>query len=260
MPSAPYPTIEDCLNAARVRLNDAIQSLGGEVLTDNAVFTLQMVNNAWQKMQNFLLSSGYTGFSRLKDEFIISAIPASVTPDPAVQNYITWAGFYNGSALLSFPVLPQDFISPLKLWERPNQIVNFRLMDQTLNGIPTVAKQSRNILWDWRDDRLCFPGSTIIWDLRLRYMAYLADFTDVVATPTQPVQIMRCLDSFSNFICAEMAGSRGDLDAKSFIAEAQAGAAQIYSRDTAQPKAIAKPAEYGKMADSFTPGNSGGAA
>ena len=47
-PSAPYDQLEVVLFSARVRLNDAIQSIYGDILTDLAAFTPQIVNNAWR--------------------------------------------------------------------------------------------------------------------------------------------------------------------------------------------------------------------
>lgn len=255
----PYDTIETVLATARVRLNDAIQAIGGNTFTDTADFTPVYVNVAWRILQNKLRASGYTGFARLKDDLIISAIPVSASPDPAVQNYITWSGFYNGSTTNAAIVLPQSFMQPLVLWERPNGInANFRQMDQTLNGIPTNGpKQSRNINWDWRNDQLCFPGTTVTWDLRIRCLTFLPDFPvngqgEIITTT--PVPIVDCLSPFSNLIAVEFGRARGDIDTASFAADAELGIAEIYSRNTDQPMAVHKPSEYGTMRNPYTPG------
>ncbi len=181
-----------------------------------------------------------------------------------MQNYITWAGFYDGSTTNTGLILPQEFIAPLVLWERPNQSANslasaqnFRLMDQTLNGIPTNGpKQSRNINWDWRNDQLCFPGTTVVWDLRIRCLTMQPDFPTLngLIVTTTKVPIVDCLDPFSNLIAAEFGSARGDIDSKSFLDRADMGIAAIYSRDTAQPTAMRKTSEYGQMRNSYTPG------
>lgn len=266
MATPPYDTIGDILSSARVRVNDAIQTLGGNTLTDTADFTPVYVNVAWRVLQNKLRAIGYTGFARLKDDLIISALPVSASSDPAVQNYITWAGFYNGSTTNAALVLPQEFMQPLVLWERPNASANgiaaqnFRQMDQTLNGIPTNGpKQSRNLNWDWRNDQLCFPGTTVVWDLRVRCLTFLDDFPvdggGLIVTTT-PVPILDCLDPFSNLIAVEFSRARGDLDTAAFAAAADAGIAALYSRDTNQPTAMHKPSEYGTMRNAYTPGAS----
>src|ERR1700744_5247845 len=143
MPTAPYLTIEDVLNSTRVRVNDAIASLAGDVLTDNADFTLVFVNDGWRKFQSRLLANGYRGFSRLKEEAILSNIPAigDATTDWANQLQLSWT---------STPALPQDFIAPIDLWERPHGYqFGFLLMDRTRDGLPTAPKMARNIVWDW---------------------------------------------------------------------------------------------------------------
>lgn len=263
MATPPYDVIDTVLNAARVRVNDAIVTISGQTMTDNAAFTPVMVNTAWRVLQNKLRAIGYTGFARLKNDLIISGLPASASADPAVQNYITWAGFYDGATTNAAKVLPQEFLSPLVLWERPNQVsnslaspANFRQIDQSLNGIPTNGpKQSRNLTWDWRNDQLCFPGTTVIWDLRIRCLTFLPDFpvsTGSIVGST-PVPIVDCLDPFSALIAVEFCGPRGDIDAKSFMDSADVAIASLYSRDTAQPTAVRTPAEYGPMRTAYTP-------
>lgn len=267
MSVAPYDVLESAIQLARLRVNDMIQTVGGNTLTDTADFTPTIVNaGAWRSLQNRLRSIGYTGFARLKDDLIVSAIPLSLSADPGVNNYINWAGFYNGSAVVTSPVLPQEFLSPLACWERPNQSANglpaqqnFVLMDQCLNGIPTNgAKQSRNITWEWISDEIRFPGSTVVWDLRVRCLTFQPDFplsgnNVIVSTP---IPIMDCLDPFASLIAFEFCRARGDADAQQFSDMANAAIAAIYSRDTAQPMAIRKPSEYGPMRNQYTPGQS----
>lgn len=246
MPTAPYDTIGAVLDATRVRVNDAIAGIGGQTLMNNKDFTLVYVNDGWLKLQEYLLSLGFTGFARLKEEVILSSVPAIENTDWGSQLQLSWT---------STPPLPKDFISPLKLWERPvGYQKGFLLMDQVLNGIPSAPKQSRNIVWDWRNDQINLPGTTVPFDLRMRYMAYLANFTDLTVA-TQPVPIMRCRNAFANFIAAEFSGARGDMDVSGFLSAAKEDASMIYSRDTAQANAIFKPSEYGKMGDAMTPGN-----
>lgn len=259
MPTAPYDPLETALQLARVRINDSINGIGGQILTDTASFTPTMVNaGAWRTLQNRLRAIGYTGFARLKDDLIIPAIPPSGSPDPGVNNYITWAGFYNGSGTASSPVLPQEFVAPLLCWERPSGInANFTVIDQCLNGLPTNgAKQSRNLNWEWINDQIRFPGSTITWDLRLRCLAFQPDFPLSMGNlvTSTPIPILDCLDPFSSLIAYEFCSARGDLDAKVFNDSANMAIAAIYSRDTAQPTAARKPSEYGLMRNPYTPG------
>jgi hypothetical protein len=246
-----------------VRVNDAILNIGGQILTDNAAFTSSIVTGAWRVIQNKLRASGYTGVSWLKQDFFVTGLPASAASDFAVQNWITWAGFYNGSTTDGSLVLPQQFMEPLDCWERPNAAANsipvqvFRPMDRKPNGLPTNAPlQSRNINWDWRNGQLLLPGTTVVWDLRVTCLTYLADFPvgGGSITPTTPVPIIDCLSPFANLIAAEFSNIRGDLDAKSFYAMADQEIAEIYGRDIAQPTAVKKVSEYNSMRGPYTPG------
>lgn len=65
MPSSPYDTLESVLTAARIRVNDAIKAIGGEILTDDAAFTIQTINNAWRRLQA-VLAEANAGGSRTK--------------------------------------------------------------------------------------------------------------------------------------------------------------------------------------------------
>ena len=115
MPSAPTDSVETALNMARVRLNDAIQNLGGDILTDSAPFTLTYVNNAWRRLQELLVNLGFTW---LKPETILRNVPLVTNADPGSQMYISWSECFDGTTTQPGPLLPQDMIAPLVLWER----------------------------------------------------------------------------------------------------------------------------------------------
>ena len=263
----PYDTVIAVLNAAKTRLNDAVETLqptGGKILDNTQPFTQQVVNDAWRKLQEFLAELGYTG---LKAETLFSNVPASVSTDPAIQVYIGYNGYFDGGSIQAAPVLPQNMITPYDLWERAHSASTGLLteMDLVLNGLPSVPKLQWNRQWEWRDDTLYMPGAMVATDIRLRYAAYMADFVDVGATAgpnqtantpwfNQPVPIMRCLDSFADYCCREISIARGDPDgAIAFMASAQANAKLLVGRDTAQPKSIFKASEHGKMRDKYTP-------
>ncbi len=253
MPVAPYDLVQDVLNTARVRLNDAIQSIGGDILTDLAPFTQTAVNAAWRRLQELLVN---LGFARLKVETIFTLVSAVGSADVGSQVWIGWTGYFNGLALSGTPALPQDLIAPLDLWERQSGSgASYAPMDQLLNGLPTVPKQSLNRIWEWRQEAIYMPGALSPTDIRLRYAAFLPDFVDVglVFWYQQPVPIMRSLNSLAWFICSEIAKARGDLDAGGFDQQAVAAAQLIWNRDPMQGKSITKRSEYGKMPDRYTP-------
>ena len=250
MATAPYDPISAMTSAARARLNDMIESQNGDVLTDDQPFTLQMVNNAWRRFQRKLADAGYVS---LEKETILP-LPGMTSADPGVFMWISWTRCFDGTTAQLSPVLPQDLIGPLKLWERATGSgAQFIEIDSILQGLDAVAKQDWNQQSEWRNDAIWMPGANPATDLRIRYAAYYADFTDIQANPNQPVPIMQCLDPFSNYICSEMANSRADLDAATFDAKADEGATLIAQRQSAGPRGIDTSAEFGKMRDARTP-------
>jgi hypothetical protein len=238
---APYPYLEEALNLARTRLNDAIASIGGDILTDTATFTGTMTNGAWRNMQAFLANLGY---SRYKKWFIGLAYPPTAALDPAVMNFLSWTQFFDGVGYrTNVPLLPFDFICPLRVMERQNngavpysagtQTVPFTPMRLMPDGIPECFKRPWNGFFNWENDQLVFPGSTYSMDFKIEYAAYSADFltTDNILgnpnanPPITPanmqVPVMRSESCLANYIAAECASGRDDMDAAPFLAAAE---------------------------------------
>src|SRR5678815_2522414 len=238
----PYSTVMDCLNVAIVRANDAmkqaggapVNQVGGEVIGAQQIFSQTAVNAAWQRFQEYLVSQN---FSRLINTVTLSSVPVVATTDPGVNCYIDWAGYFNGSAVVAAPVLPQDLTTPLRLKERVHGATGvgaeFTPMEYVVNGLTGLTKQPRNYNWAWDNDRLVFPGSTSVMDLDLRYAAFLVDFADGAdAWYDQPVPIMRAQDAFSWYILSEFASARGDMDSASIDAKAEAAALKLLQRES----------------------------
>ena len=254
---APYDTVTTVLNAARTRLNDRVEALAaisGKLLDNTQAFTQTVVNDAWRKLQAQLADLGYQG---LQQELTFTNVGASLSVDPAVEVNISYDGYFNGSATVGAPILPQTFIRPYRLWERANGSAALMTeMDEIPNGLPAVAKANWNRQWQWRNDALYMPGALLATDIRISYAQLLADFVDVGSTPwyAASVPIMRCTDSFADYICREISIAREDMEgAAMFQASAEANAQQILNRDSAEPKRIRKVSEYQKMADRYTP-------
>src|ERR1700759_560643 len=166
--TAPYPMLQTSLNLARTRLNDAIASLGGDILTDTQPFTGAMTNGAWRNLQAFLCNLGY---SRYKKWFTGLAYPKTAALDPSVMNFLSWTQFFDGVGYHStgIALLPQDFIAPLRVMERQNngavpystttQNLRFTPMLLMPDGIPEGMKRPWNGFFNWENDQLVFPGS-----------------------------------------------------------------------------------------------------
>jgi len=254
MPSAaPLDTLENVLNTARVRLNDAIQQLSGDILTDNAVFTLTDITAAWRRLQQMLANYGVSIFNR---EASFPSVPACTSTDYGVFVFIDWDEYFDGNNPQSAPVLPGDMISPLNLWERISGSTGaYTPIDQVYNGLPTVPKDTLNRRWEWRDNAIYLNGATGLTDIRLRYSGFLPDFVENTTTAfsAQQVPIVNCLSPFAWLVCFEVAKSRGDMDAGGFDQLAISEAKLIYDRDVQQGKSLYKKSELGKMVDFDTP-------
>ena len=230
--TAPYDIVDTVLNTARVRLNDAIQQLSGDILKDSQPFTQTMTNSAYRRMQEFLANLGY---SRMTDEEIITAVPICASSDPASQCWIDWTGFYDGTQVWTGFALPPKFDFLLKIWDRPS---GFNCgwgepLVEAMDGLPATYKYPRNGRFEVRNDKIFFPGTTIPVDLRLRFGQYFPDFATQGITQwyQQPVPIMRCLDCFADFICIEACDGRDDVDSQVFKARAEEHAKLIFNKD-----------------------------
>lgn len=254
-PAAPYPMLETALNLARTRLNDAIASLGGDILTDEQPFTGAMTNAAYRNLQAFLSNLGY---SRYKKWFTGVGYPPTAALDPSIVNSLSWTEYFDGISYWVPPdvaVLPQDFIAPLRVLERRSvgyspSVVNSRFVPMRLmpDGIPEAMKRPWNGYFNWENDVLVFPGSTVSMDLKIEYAAYAADFIttdDILGDPTpdppitplnMPVPIMRSESALANYIAAECASGRDDVDAPTFLAAAEKDAKLLMNNSDVKMK------------------------
>lgn len=251
MPVAPLDSLELAVNTARVRVNDALANIGGDILTDSAVFTLTYINAAWRRFQEMLVNYGQSWF---KPEVILAAVAAVGTLDPGSQAYINWSNYFNGLTLLAAPVLPQNFIAPLIVWERPAGNGSFYPMDRLDNGLPGIPKTAFNRSWEWRNGAIYLPGATQALDLRIRYAGFFADFVAANTTPfaNQPIPILRAMNPLAWFIASEFSKARGDMDVQYFDQQAQISTKFFFDLDPLQARSVGNEAEYQKMTDQYS--------
>lgn len=230
--TAPYSSVNDVMNTARVRMNDAIQQLGGDILTNNQPFTQTMVNSAWHRLQHFLANLGYT---RLINEVVINSLPICPSIDPAVTCWIDWTGFFDGTQLWNKYALPQKCSFVLKLWDRVSGINAGwgAPLENVMDGLPARYKYSRNAIFTVYDDKVFFPGTATPVDLRVRYAQFFPSFVTQGETNWYDMQvpIVGCLDSLADYICVEASDGRDDVDSQTFKTRAEAEAKLIFNRD-----------------------------
>lgn len=250
MSTAPaYPfgaTVNDALNMARSRISELVLTPGGypggsdpgrqfnevggganlstDVNADGSlVLRTQVILNAgWKRCQKYVGGLGYR--KMIVDNFILVAIPANVSNDPAVQSWISWNGngTFNGSVNANFtstPALPSDFLAPLKMEERVHgQNSSFFPMRPALDGIRTrySTRTMFNRVWEWRETALYLPGANQLTDIQLRYTRRLPDFPDsnyfdlTVPWYFQVLPIPYIESSLAWYVVAEALSGMGD--------------------------------------------------
>jgi hypothetical protein len=237
--STHYDVVTVALNVTRVRLN-SFNKAAADLSNVQSAWTQQYTNQAFRRLQEYLANKGSV---RLTDEVIIEGLAPNVNPDPAIQCYIDWTGYFDGTTLDTAVKLPENLIMPWRVWVRQNGVdAQFVPIPQILNGLPSqFVTQPWVFPWEWRADRLYLLGASLTVDLRIRYHKYLDDFVETtsgspsVYTPwyLQQVPIVRCTDALSLYICAEVAAARPDLgmNPAQFQLAAQDAADLIYNRD-----------------------------
>lgn len=260
MPSQPLDTVYAAISAANVRLNNAVETLvpvGGQIAGNTNSFSQQLVNQAWRKFQAKLADLRYSG---LQTETVLLSIPACTNTDTAVQVYIGYDGYFDGTNLQPNPILPQTLLRPYEMSERvTNSASQFFEMDLLTFTLPRVPKKDWNAQWIWRANAIYMPGALAQTDIAMTFAQLLSDFLDAGATAwfQQTMPIINCLDAMADYICCEIKIAQGQMEgAVAFQASADDKAALIVNRDSTSGKSILKQSNYGMMQDRFTP-NSG---
>jgi hypothetical protein len=215
----------------------------GDIFADSQAYVLPTVNLAWRKLQQKL---DHASHPRTRNETVLYSLPVVGSVDPAVQQWINWANFFDGVNLWSpaapppnghCPVLPADFMSPNELWERQSVgvgVVNplgFKEMNPTVGRLPARVKGSWNGLWDWREDAIYFIGAILSLDVRISYRAFLPDIAVSTSFATTPIPIMRCADALAYYAAAIFVEPRGATQAAAdFFAKGDAAVDVINNR------------------------------
>ena len=229
--NTPYDFASTILNQVRVLMN-AVYKVSGDVISLNSPWTQQLFNGAYRKLQDFFANAGAP---RLTGEAIITLPGAVTSADPSSRSYLSWNGYFDGTVLHNTPTLPNNLIYPTRCWERSDPTQDFTQMEFNQNGLQDFPKQERNYAWEWRMDALLTPGSTAIMQIKVRYASYLPDLAASGSTPwyLQQVQIARCMDALSLYICAAIASAKPELNLNplEILTSADAAAQKLVDRD-----------------------------
>ena len=151
----------------------------------------------------------------IKDNVILLNVTPVVETNSAVQTFIDFNGYFDGTTMHPNPRLPSDLLQPYVLWEQTvGSEFNFNPMDQPQEGLPSVLQGPNLCMWEWRNYKIYMVGATQNKNLRLRYQ-----FSQVpLNVPAEDfdsttIPILDCQDSFANYIAA-MYGRAGGANPK----------------------------------------------
>lgn len=207
-----------------------------------------MVNSAWRQLQAYLSNLGYQRYKRKFQVHSIPPINLKNGADPSAEVQLTWTFYFDWVSYWYPPqvqVLPGDLIAPLKLAERQSGTSQvFSPMRLCPDGLPEGMKRSWNRHFEWKNDMIIMPGSITTMDLEIMYAAYDNDFpvnadgTIVLSNAGTPVTvpIPRGQSALANYLCAEMASGRNDVDKGAFLSAAQVDANLIVNNSDVKLK------------------------
>jgi hypothetical protein len=179
-----YDNANYILNLARSIVNDAAQSLAGNLLSNSQPYTIPMLNSCYRKLQIDLINNGYEA---MQTEVILLQVPPAYTVDPQVQIYVGYQGSNDGYNSFPNPYLPANLMIPLRLWERPTGTIQDYIEMQPVNdGLPSRPQSATLQQFDWRGEAIYFVGANQLNDIRLRFLQFfpdLADGTSIVLIP-----------------------------------------------------------------------------
>lgn len=233
---APRDSVNSVLNAARFRLNDKLASLypfSGKILDEYQAGTQQAFNNGYRRLQNELKDAAIELFS---DEIVIIGIPPVTNFDPSSTCSMSFTEFFDGTTYQNSPVLPKNLLIPLWMSERqsgtnlPFPPVNRPNMRNYVDGLPGNGKWIFNRAWEWRGEKIVFPGAMQTVDFRIRFRATLPFIGDVgnLAWFQQDVPILDCGDALAWWVCYEFSVARmADGD----VAEGMAAVAETFKEN-----------------------------
>lgn len=207
--SSSYVTAEDVLNRLRVILNDS-EVVGGDVLTDTAPYTFELLNAGYERVQTKLSTFG---MEVSVTEWWLIGLPIIATIDPEARMIVDDSGcniiYPNGigNVFSNAPQLPPNLVLPKTLWERQSGTTQSlgRPMKQPNSGLPSYSQGNALCDWEWMDDGLRFRGATQSQDVKIKGEKTLPR----LIVPTDPVPIRGVTNAAAYQAAKIFADSRG---------------------------------------------------
>lgn len=234
-----FPTALDVLNRARAMVNDSYRGGKGRILTDQQPFSVEYLNAALEELSDKIGNNGV--ISLTADNFILSPITALPGPDPAIQTFVSYEGFFNGTEMVSLPKLPSDLVAIQKVWERQvGSGLPFQPMTQPMEGLSSILQGPWLSEWEYRQDRLYMRGSTINEELRLRYELRQVPISADDAADLGNVQIgiLASVNALATLVAYNYARARGAVAATQMQADAEKMMRYIVRRYTRRAQGV----------------------
>jgi len=215
MPSFPqlgFPVMDEVMQLVRSLVNDTFPGIAGaqgRIFTNNADFTIPLFNSAYRKLQRKLRTEGAT--FPIKDNVILLNLTPVVAPDPSVQVYVDYNGYFDGQTMHQTPKLPSDLLQPYVVEEQTvGSALPFMPMAQPPEGLPSVMQGSLLGMWEWRNYKIYMVGSILAKNIRLRYQFANVPLNVPAADfDTTSIPIIDCQDALANYIAAMFGRARG---------------------------------------------------
>lgn len=228
----------------RVFCLDAGISVDGDLLADTANSTFPILQSAYEYVQQELTNRGYETPTKEAILLNVTPVPAAVQ-GPSTQAFIGYDQYFDGQNKNNAPLLPQDLIAPLRLWERQNgSTARFTVMQMANDGLDSLPQYSFLRQWEWRDDKIYLIGSTQAEDLRIRYKSYFPALTD----GNSIVRIFQGGNAIAYDAALKFSGPRAGEAAAYFSGERDAAIKQLTTRIARKnQRRNSRPQPYGAM-------------
>lgn len=212
MPSGPFPNLQEVMDLARSFVNDMYPGIGGtngRILTNAAPFTIPYVNSAIRTVLRKLRNNGVT--FTIKDNVILFDCPVINPPNNAYQLEIGYDGTFDGQQMHPSPKLPPDLIQPFVVkGALSGSQFSYLPLPVAEEGLPNGLQGPNMGPWEWRNYKICLPGSTQVWNLMLRYQTGQPSINPPPADfGTTLIRIADGADALAAAIAIEFGQARG---------------------------------------------------
>ena len=250
-----YPSLSGIANYVRALINDsqagATGTSGeGQIFTNDpsvSPFVQPLINASIREVYRELRNIGAP--TLIKDNVIISGLTPVFganglgVPDPAVQVYLSYTGYYDGNTINNNLVLPSDLLYPTEVWERQTMASNnsfaFRKVHQPQDGMPSRCQFPAFGQWEWREDKIWFVGATQTNDIRLRYYCALPQFFSATLDfESTFVPVLDSLDALALKTAVKYARMLGSPGLPDLINEAKEQTFQLKNQYTRRAQSI----------------------